>query len=149
MSYIHVQTSNGHHHHLSLFSSLPLYRCITWAESNILQEMLPDYIDPQTGRKFGITVKGWRSNHLGDGGAVGWCTAQVRYLLHTITLLDLILVIDMYWKLSKYMNQRTEPGSCNQSINQSINQSKSVLIIATVLLHHLLLLLLYLRCFWG
>jgi len=106
------------HHHLSLFSSLPLHRCITWAESNILQEMLPDYIDPQTGRKFGITVKGWRSNHLGDGGAVGWCTAQVRYLLHvyhhcisslhTITLLDLILVIDMYWKV--------------QSINQSINQ---------------------------
>eukprot|EP01038_Epipyxis_sp_PR26KG_P004845 gene4845-6792_t len=54
-----------------------LERSILWAESNIQEEMLPDKIDPITNRKYGAVVKGWRSNHLGTGGAVAWCTAQV------------------------------------------------------------------------
>mmetsp|Transcript_23496 Transcript_23496/g.32208 ORF Transcript_23496/g.32208 Transcript_23496/m.32208 type:complete len:593 (-) Transcript_23496:2185-3963(-) len=54
-----------------------LERCLTWAETNIQKEMLPDIFDPVTGRSYGAVVQGWRSNHLGSGGAVGWCTSQV------------------------------------------------------------------------
>lgn len=53
-------------------------RCLSWAENNCLQEMLTDFgCDPSTQLCAGRVVKGWRSNHLGTGGAVGWCTAQV------------------------------------------------------------------------
>eukprot|EP01041_Mallomonas_annulata_P009233 gene9233-19148_t len=69
-----------------------LERCVTWAESNILQEMLPEICDPKTFRCHGSLVRGWRSNHLGTGGAACWCTAQVflgltriRKLLRTLT----------------------------------------------------------------
>jgi hypothetical protein len=54
-----------------------LERCVEWAETNIQQEMLPEQIDERTGRSYGRVVKGWRSNHLGNGGAVAWCTAHV------------------------------------------------------------------------
>lgn len=54
-------------------------RCLSWAETNILEEMLPDVCDPVTGRCKGETVRGWRSNHLDTGGAVAWCTAQVFF----------------------------------------------------------------------
>ena len=54
-----------------------LERCLLWAESNILEEMLGDNCDPVSNRCYGRVVKGWRSNHLGTGGAVAWCTAQV------------------------------------------------------------------------
>lgn len=52
-------------------------RCITWAETNVLEEMMAEDCDPVTERCYGAVVKGWRSNHLGNGGAVSWCTAQV------------------------------------------------------------------------
>lgn len=39
--------------------------------------MIPESKDSVSGRERGRLVKGWRSNHLGNGGAVGWCTAQV------------------------------------------------------------------------
>ena len=51
-------------------------RCLTWAETNILQEMMAEDCDT-FGRCYGSIVKGWRSNHLGTGGAISWCTAQV------------------------------------------------------------------------
>jgi hypothetical protein len=54
-----------------------LEKCLTWAEANILEEMLGDVCDPVSNRCYGRVVKGWRSNHLGTGGAVAWCTAQV------------------------------------------------------------------------
>ena len=54
-------------------------RCLTWAENNISEEMLPEVCDPLTGRCMGQTVRGWRSNHLDTGGAVCWCTAQVFF----------------------------------------------------------------------
>jgi hypothetical protein len=47
-------------------------RCIEWAESNIQQGLVSDPDSNDT-----KLVKGWRSNHLGSGPAVGWCTAQV------------------------------------------------------------------------
>jgi hypothetical protein len=53
-------------------------RCISWAENNILSEMMPENMDPVCARWHGHVVKGWRSNHLGAGGAAAWCTAQVR-----------------------------------------------------------------------
>jgi len=43
-------------------------RCLTWAETNIQKEMMPDVFDPITGRSYGAVVQGWRSNHLGSGG---------------------------------------------------------------------------------
>lgn len=49
-----------------------LERCVLWAETNIQQELI---IDPTTNETR--YVKGWRSNHLGAGSALGWCTAQV------------------------------------------------------------------------
>lgn len=68
-----------------------LERCLTWAESNVLQEMLPEVCDPTTFRCRGSVIEGWRSNHLGSGGAAGWCTAHVfraitkfRKLLRTL-----------------------------------------------------------------
>lgn len=67
-------------------------RCVDWAEANIQQEMLPDHIDPITGRKRGVLVKGWRSNHLGDGGAVAWCTAQVFQALTSFRKLVKVLL---------------------------------------------------------
>jgi hypothetical protein len=43
------------------------------------------------GRCYGSIVKGWRSNHIGGGSAISWCTAQVfvaltgfRKLLRTL-----------------------------------------------------------------
>ena len=54
-----------------------LEKSLLWAESNILEEMLGDNCDPVSNRCYGRVVKGWRSNHLGTGGAVAWCTAQV------------------------------------------------------------------------
>jgi len=54
-----------------------LEKCLVYAEANILEEMLGDVCDPVSNRCFGRVVKGWRSNHLGTGGAVAWCTAQV------------------------------------------------------------------------
>ena len=54
-----------------------LEKCLAWAEANILEEMLGDVCDPVSNRCYGRVVKGWRSNHLGTGGAVAWCTAQV------------------------------------------------------------------------
>jgi len=56
-------------------------RCLTWAEENVLEEMLPEVCDPVTGRCTGNLVRGWRSNHLDTGGAVCWCTAQVFFAL--------------------------------------------------------------------
>eukprot|EP01035_Chromulina_nebulosa_P019192 gene19192-25038_t len=46
-------------------------RCITWAEENVIDELIQDSNNNPR------LIKGWRSNHLGTGGAVGWCTAQV------------------------------------------------------------------------
>jgi hypothetical protein len=51
--------------------------CLTWAETNVLQEMMSEDCDPITERCYGAIVQGWRSNHLGNGGAISWCTAQV------------------------------------------------------------------------
>ncbi len=69
-------------HPMLLAPYLPqLERCLGWAQANVLQEMLPEECDPITNRCYGNVVKGWRSNHLGTGGAVCWCTAQVFYAL--------------------------------------------------------------------
>ena len=70
---------------------LRIIRCLSWAESNLLQEMLPEICDPSTHRCYGSVVRGWKSNHLSGGGAAGWCTAHVflaltnlRKLLRTL-----------------------------------------------------------------
>jgi hypothetical protein len=47
-------------------------RCLTWAEGNVITEL-----DEKNGR----TLKGWRSNHRGVGGSMGWSTAQVFFAL--------------------------------------------------------------------
>ena len=44
-----------------------LERSVMWLEENTLSESL-------SGR---VSVGGWRSNHLGGGGPLAWCTAQV------------------------------------------------------------------------
>lgn len=54
-----------------------LEKSLLWAECNILEEMLGEDCDPISNRCYGRIIKGWRSNHLGTGGAVAWCTAQV------------------------------------------------------------------------
>jgi len=54
-----------------------LYTALTWAETNVVDQTLSAYCDIQTGTTGGSYIKGWRSNHLGDGGPVLWCTAQV------------------------------------------------------------------------
>ena len=52
-------------------------RCVLWTEGNTLKEILAEECDPITNRCYGRVVQGWRSNHLGPGSAVSWCTAQV------------------------------------------------------------------------
>ena len=52
-------------------------RGVKWAEGNVIREMLPENCDPNTNRCYGNVIQGWRSNHLGAGNAVAWCTAQV------------------------------------------------------------------------
>lgn len=54
-----------------------LERCVSWAEANVISEMMADECDPVTNRCRGGTIKGWRSNHIQQGGATAWCTAQV------------------------------------------------------------------------
>jgi hypothetical protein len=44
-----------------------LERSVMWLEENTLSESLSG----------GVSVGGWRSNHLGGGGPLAWCTAQV------------------------------------------------------------------------
>ena len=46
--------------------------------------MLPEVCDPVTFRCYGSVIRGWRSNHIGSGGAACWCTAQVFYSLSRI-----------------------------------------------------------------
>lgn len=58
-----------------------LEKCLMYAESNILEEMLGDVCDPVSNRCYGRVVRGWRSNHLGTGSAVAWSTAQVILFL--------------------------------------------------------------------
>ena len=71
-----------------------LERCLSWAETNILEEMLPDLCDSTTGRCWGQTVRGWRSNHLDTGGAVAWCTAQVFSAVDNLKALLKKFVVD-------------------------------------------------------
>lgn len=52
-------------------------RCLHWAETNILSEMLPVECDEETGRCTGPYVNGWKSNHINEGGAACWSTASV------------------------------------------------------------------------
>jgi len=54
-----------------------LYKSLSWAEDNVVEMALSSYCDVNTGLTGGIVLKGWRSNHLGDGGPVMWCTSQV------------------------------------------------------------------------
>ena len=70
---------------------------LRWAEDNVLEEMLPEECDNVTGRCYGTLVKGWRSNHLGNGGAVSWCTslvfsgiASMRKLLEKLITHDIL-----------------------------------------------------------
>ena len=82
-------------HPMLLAPYLPqLERCLGWAQANVLQEMLPEECDPITNRCYGDVVKGWRSNHLGTGGAVCWCTAQVFYALSGMKKLIQILIFN-------------------------------------------------------
>jgi hypothetical protein len=53
--------------------------------------MIPDECDIDSKRCSGPLVRGWRSNHLGTGSALSWCTAQVfgalsgyKHLLRTL-----------------------------------------------------------------
>jgi hypothetical protein len=39
--------------------------------------MIPDSCDIESRRCSGPVIRGWRSNHLGSGSALAWCTAQV------------------------------------------------------------------------
>ena len=64
-----------------------LERCLNWANTNVLEEVLPDFCDSLTNRCYGRTVKGWRSNHMGAGGAIGWCTSEVFLGITGIKLL--------------------------------------------------------------
>lgn len=74
-----------------------LEKCLAWAEANVLEEMLGDVCDPVSNRCYGRMIRGWRSNHLGTGGAVAWCTAQVftglsgmRSLLQNLLTADIL-----------------------------------------------------------
>lgn len=74
-----------------------LEKCLFWAESNVIEEMLGDVCDPVSNRCYGRMIRGWRSNHLGTGGAVLWCTAQVftglsgmRSLLQNLLTADIL-----------------------------------------------------------
>lgn len=67
-------------------------KAVEWAEVNVIREMLPENCDPNTNRCYGNVIQGWRSNHLGAGNAVAWCTAQVfstltelAHLIRTLT----------------------------------------------------------------
>ena len=63
----------------SWFRWLELHRCVTWAETSIQKEMLPETFDPATGRSYGAVVQGWRSNHLGAGGGIACVDCNSRY----------------------------------------------------------------------
>lgn len=56
-------------------------RCLAWAEDIVLEEVIPDECDLESRQCYGPIVKGWRSNHLGTGSALVWCTAQVFSVL--------------------------------------------------------------------
>eukprot|EP01040_Poterioochromonas_malhamensis_P011004 gene11004-11991_t len=92
-----------------------LERCLEWAESNIQQEMLT-LPSTKAGEERKIIVKGWRSNHLGSGGAVAWCTAQVfsgvnqlRKLLKTI-MTNLVLT-EFNGKIAQYSSNLPAHGN--------------------------------------
>lgn len=54
--------------------------------------MLPTAVDAVSGRPVGRMVKGWRSNNLGTGGAVCWCTAHVFTAITRLrTVLDRLI----------------------------------------------------------
>ena len=60
---------------LRLFLLLPsLLRCLTWAEGNIVEEMLADVCDPNTGRCYGNVVK-----------VRNFLLSSVSYLLTSVT----------------------------------------------------------------
>lgn len=99
-----------------------LERCVTWIEGNVLEEMLPEECDPIKKKCFGLTVRGWRSNHLGSGGAVGWCTANVFAVLTNIrTLLQDLITANVLSEFNGKLSETTSSSSGGSGGNRSGN----------------------------
>lgn len=82
---------------------------LRWAEENILEEMLPEQCDEVSGRCYGEVVKGWRSNHLGNGGPVAWCTSLVFSGLAAMRKLLQKLITDDI--LTEFSGRRALPST--------------------------------------
>jgi len=54
-----------------------LEKSLQWAEDNLVESMVSSSCDLETSTSQGQIMRGWRSNHLGKGGPVTVCTAQV------------------------------------------------------------------------
>lgn len=78
---------------------------------------MPEQCDPTSKRCFGPIIRGWRSNHLGAGGAVGWCTATV---FSTVTRIGKLLQVLQTASILREFNGQHRDGVANPAPFQSL-----------------------------
>jgi len=127
--------------HVELFRQyIPqIHTSLKWAEDNVVESVLSGYCDVDTRVSSGTFLRGWRSNHLKDGGGpIMWCTAQVflaltqmRVLLSELTNNDILMEFGgvhgiepdaTAWRqlLDADLELQGEPASLKQSLDDNL-----------------------------
>jgi len=102
-------------------------RTLSWIESQLSLDIIPNYCDPESMQCYGKSLRGWSSPHLTpDIGVQGWSTAQtITCVSNMRRVLTELMHDDVLEEFGGKKNAGTKTSSWERLLNSDIGSSSS------------------------